>query len=76
MPHFGHSILINTRVKKLLVVFHGGFMWLGNPILVDVELIAVITGLPFAGMDPTPLLRKDKKAMIAALMKQVRCSKR
>ena len=43
MPHFGCSIALNTCVKKLLVIFHGGFLWLGKPILVDVKLIALIT---------------------------------
>ena len=47
MLHFGTNIAINTCVKNLLVLFHGGFLCLGNPISVDVELIAVITGLPF-----------------------------
>ena len=59
MSHFGRSISINTYVKKLLVFFHSGFLWLGIPIFVDVELIAAVIGLPFAEMDPTPLLRKD-----------------
>ena len=62
MPHFGRTISINTYVKKLLVLFHGGFLWLGKPISIDVELITVIIGLPFVGMDPTPLLIKDKEA--------------
>ena len=28
IPHFGHSIKVNTYVKKLLVYFHGGCLWL------------------------------------------------
>ena len=43
---------------------------MGNPIPIDVELIAVIKGLPFVGMDPTPLLKKDQEATIAASMKE------
>ena len=42
---------------------------MGKPIFVDVEPIAVIIGLPLAGMDPKPLLRKDQEATIATQMK-------
>ena len=70
MPHFGRSIPINTRVKKLLVFFHDGSPWIGNLILVDVELIALITCPPFTGIDPTPLLRTDQEASITAQMKE------
>ena len=28
MPHFGHSLELNACVKKLLVSFHSGFLWL------------------------------------------------
>ena len=70
MSHFGRSIPIKTCVKQLLVFFHGGFLWIGNPIPVDLELIALITGLPFAGMDPMPLLRKDQEASIVVQMKE------
>ena len=70
MPHFGCKIQINTSVKKLLVFFHGGFLWLVKPISIDLELIAIIIGLPFAGMDPMPLLRKDQEASIVVQMKE------
>ena len=70
MPHFACNIPINTCVKQLLVFFHGVFMWLGKVIFIDVELIKIIAGLPFVGMDPTPLLKKDKKAAIVAQMKE------
>ena len=36
----------------------------------DVELIASIIGLPFTAMDPTPLLKNDKKVVIAMGMKE------
>ena len=70
MPHFVHNIPINTYFKKLLVFFHGGFLWLGKPIPIDVELIAIITCLPFTWMDPTPLLKKDQEVATAARMKE------
>ena len=69
MPHFGHGMPINTCVKKIFVFFHGGFLWLGNPISIDVKLVVVITSLPFAGMDPKTILRKDQEVSIAAQMK-------
>ena len=36
----------------------------------DVELIAVITGLPFVGIDPTRFLRKDQENVIETRMKE------
>ena len=54
MLHFGRSVEVNACVKKLLVSFHGGYLWLNQNIYVDVELISTITRLPLAGVDPTP----------------------
>ena len=31
MPHFGHSLYINTYVRHLMVCFHQGFLWLDRP---------------------------------------------
>ena len=45
MPHFVYSIQINTYMKQLLVYFHGGYLWLDHPYLVNVELIGRIIGL-------------------------------
>ena len=70
MPHFGQSAEINNYVKKLLVFFHGGYLWLDNPISVDIELIATIIGLPVVGMNPTPFLRKYQETMISVRMKE------
>ena len=68
MPCFVCSVPINTCVKQLLVLFHGGVLWIGNTILVDVELIAIITGLPFTRMDPMPFLKEDQEPMITVWM--------
>ena len=38
----------------------------GNPIPVDVEVIAIITSLPFIGMDPVLLIKRDQEATIVA----------
>ena len=70
MPHFGRSAEINNYVKKLLVFFHGGYLWPDNPISMDIELIATITGLPVVGMNPTPFLRKYHETVIYARMKE------
>ena len=52
------------------MIFHEGFLWLGIPILVDFMFITAITFLPVAGMDPTPLLKKDQEVTIARLVKK------
>ena len=36
----------------------------------DVDLTVIITGLPIAGIDPMPLLRKDQETAISARMKE------
>ena len=59
IPHFGHSIQVNTYVKQLLVWFHKGYLWLDQPYPVNDELIARITGLPTKGKDPLPYLDKN-----------------
>ena len=59
MPHFGHNIQFNMSVKNLLVFFNGGFLWLDQPYLFNVELISIITGLPNKGDDPAAYLTKQ-----------------
>ena len=49
MPHFGWLNEVHSCVKKLLACFHCGMLWLNSPILVTVDLIARITGLPTPG---------------------------
>ena len=47
-------------MKKVLVYFHIGFLWLDQPYPVDAELISSITGLPNQGDNPAPYLaQKD-----------------
>ena len=58
MPHFSHSVQVNTYVKELLVLFHKGFLWLDRPYPVDAELISRIIGLPNEGNDLVPYLAK------------------
>ena len=58
MPHFGHSLQVNTYVKQLVVCFHRGYLWLDQPHPVNAELIVRITRLPNDGKDPLPYLSK------------------
>ena len=51
MPHFGHSIEVNTFVQQLMVSFHGGFLCLDEVYYMHVKLIVAITGLPLSGID-------------------------
>jgi hypothetical protein len=47
LPHFGRGQYATTCIKKLLVVTHGGDIWLDKPIPITVELIVQIKGLQF-----------------------------
>jgi hypothetical protein len=49
IPHFGRGKEVNNYVKKLMVVLHGGFLWLEELVSIDIELISFITGLPSMG---------------------------
>ena len=59
MPHFGQMTKVTNYVMQLLVVFHGGFMWLDKPYFIDLDLILVIIGMPQVGVDQLSLLEKD-----------------
>jgi hypothetical protein len=47
IPHFGRVCDINNYIKKLMEVTHGGYLWVEEPISIDVELIAFITEIPY-----------------------------
>jgi hypothetical protein len=46
IPHFGRGKDVNNYAKKLLDLVHGGVLWMDRLVLIDVDLIATITGLP------------------------------
>jgi hypothetical protein len=52
-------------------VTHGGYLWVEEPISIDVELITYITGLPPRGETPTQFLDdKTKEKALAEEMKK------
>ena len=53
MLHFGRLVEANTCMKKLLACFHGGYLWLDQPVPVTIELISWISRLPKEGSDPS-----------------------
>ena len=46
MPHFGRLNEANACIKYLLACFHGGTLWLNDPIPVMVDIIFDIMGFP------------------------------
>jgi hypothetical protein len=56
LPHFGRGHYTTLRVKQLLAVMHGGDRWLDKLVLIDIELMSSIIGLPSWGMDPVQFL--------------------
>jgi hypothetical protein len=46
IPHFGRDQYATTCIKQLLVVTHGGDVWLNKLVPITIELITQITGLP------------------------------
>jgi hypothetical protein len=68
IPHFGRGKEVNNCIKQLMAVLHGGFLWMEEPISIDVELIAFITGLSSMGESPTQYL--DDKTKEKALARK------
>ena len=69
MPHFGRLNEAHACVKQLLAYFHGGMLWLNEPIPVMVDLIANIMGLSKAGEDLTQYIggRDTNKKLVKQL---------
>jgi hypothetical protein len=61
IPHFKQGKYVNKYVKKLLAVLHGGFVWLEEPVSIDVELIEFITCLPSNNEKPSQNLNDKTK---------------
>jgi hypothetical protein len=71
IPHFGRGKEVNNCVKQLMAVLHGGFLWMEEPVSIDVELIAFITGLSSMGESPMQYLDdKTKEKSLAEEMKK------
>jgi hypothetical protein len=51
IPHFGRHQEVNACVKILMLIFHGGYLWLDRRITIDLALIHWITRLSIQGAD-------------------------
>ena len=49
LPHFGRGAEVNAMVRILLSCLHGGYLWLGNKVDLNINLIHRITGLSKTG---------------------------
>jgi hypothetical protein len=71
IPHFGRGKEVNNCVKQLMAVLHGGFLWLEEPVSINVELIAFIMGLSSMGKCLTQYLNeKMKEKSLSEVMKK------
>jgi hypothetical protein len=71
LPHFGRGQYANSCIKQLMVVTHGGDLWLDKLISIDVELIAHITGLAIMGHGSAQFLKdKTKEKSLTEEMKK------
>jgi hypothetical protein len=61
IPHFGRGKDVNNCIKQLLAVLHVGFLWLDEPISIDVELISFITRFPSNGENLVQYLDDNTK---------------
>jgi hypothetical protein len=71
IPHFERGEYVNNYVKQLLVVLHGGFLWLDEPVSIDVKLISFIKGMPSNGENLVQYMDdKTKENTLAEEMKE------
>jgi hypothetical protein len=69
--HFGRGKDVNSCVKQLPVLVHGGKLWMETLVSIYVDLIAEITGLPIDGEKPEQCLDdKTKEDSLAEEMKK------
>jgi hypothetical protein len=71
IPHFGRGHDVNNCVKKLMEVTQGGYLWVEEPILIDVERVVFISGLPSLGEILAQFLNdKTKEKVLVEEMKK------
>jgi hypothetical protein len=70
IPHFGMGWDVRNCVKQLMEVTHKGYLWLEQPVSIDVDLITYITWLPPRGETPTQF--PDDKTKEKALTKEMK----
>ena len=72
LPHFGRSAEVTAVVRILLSSVHGGYLWLGSRVDLNIDLIHRITGLSKTGKYPDiQVSRKTKDSKLpAALVKK------
>jgi hypothetical protein len=71
IPQFVRGRDVNKCVKKLMVVTHGGYLWVEDTVSIDIELIVFITGLPSQGESPIQYLNdKTKEKVLMEEMKK------
>jgi hypothetical protein len=71
IPHFGRSRDVNNCVKQLMAATHGGYLWVEEPVSIDVELITFIIGMPSRGENPMQYFDdKTQEKVLAEEMKK------
>ena len=72
VPHFRRGAKVNAVVRVLLSCVHGGYLWLGNRVDLNFDLIHRITGLSKISKDPQTHIsgkRKDTKLSVILVNK-------
>lgn len=70
MPYFGRCPEINVITKILLSRFHGGYLWMDEPISINNYLIARLTRLSKTRRDPSAVnVGKKQDKQLAETLK-------
>jgi hypothetical protein len=70
IPYFGRGKEVNNCIMQLMEVLHGGFLWIEEPISINLELIAFITSMSSMGESPMQYL--DEKTKEKALTEEMK----
>jgi hypothetical protein len=69
-PHFGRGKYVNSCVKKLLELVHGGILWMERHVSIYAYLIVEITSFPIDGAKLEQYM--DDKTKEKALTKEIK----
>ena len=66
IPHFGCGVEVNGMVRIVLSCVHGGYLWLGHKVDLNIDLIHHIIGLSKTGQVPkTNITGKTKDSKLS-----------
>ena len=64
IPHFLQPPITILVIRQLLCLVHDGYLWIGKPVPIVVELIHKVSQLPYDGRGPREIVNKSGDVMM------------